>query len=131
MQSQQRHFRGWCGIPINSDLSDNPDAEPVALSRMQSLLDETAASLNRGLPGRETPSYFDEEFDLDLENEQYEKIETPDFTKGRRGRFVHDFGKVCLPCHSTLLDQDAFIAVPLERNTDSSFKCDLSFFRFH
>ncbi|KAM7302871.1 integral membrane protein 2B, partial [Ixodes scapularis] len=32
-----------------------------------------------------------EQFDLDLEFEQYEEIEVPDFTHGRRGRFIHDF----------------------------------------
>jgi len=30
---------------------------------------------------------------LDLEFEKYEKIETPDFSNGRKGRFVHDFAK--------------------------------------
>lgn len=40
------------------------------------------------------PRYLDEEFDLDLEFEKYEKIDTPDFSNGRKGRFVHDFGKV-------------------------------------
>lgn len=34
---------------------------------------------------------FYEEFDIDLEYGEYEKIDIPDFSKGRKGRFVHDF----------------------------------------
>lgn len=64
------------------------------MSQMQALLDETSESLNRGLPEGMPPNYFDEEFDLDLEFGKYEKIETPDFSNGRKGRFVHDFAKV-------------------------------------
>jgi hypothetical protein len=40
--------------------------------------------------------FFNEEFDIDVEFEQYEKIEVPDFSHGRRGRFIHDFAKVCI-----------------------------------
>lgn len=32
-----------------------------------------------------------EEFDIDLEYGEYEKIDIPDFSKGRKGRYVHDF----------------------------------------
>lgn len=95
-QVHRIHFRGWCGIPIASELSDNAASESVDLAQMQALLDQTAESLSRGLPkGGVPPNYFDEEFDLDLEFEKYEKIETPDFSNGRKGRFVHDFAKVC------------------------------------
>jgi putative uncharacterized protein (fragment) len=38
--------------------------------------------------------YFDEEFDIDIEMEQYERIEVPDFSHGRKGRFIHDFSAV-------------------------------------
>ncbi|XP_060823854.1 uncharacterized protein LOC132911301 [Bombus pascuorum] len=36
-------------------------------------------------------SFFKERFEIDLENEHYEKIDVPDFRGGRQGRFVHDF----------------------------------------
>ncbi|KOX75693.1 Integral membrane protein 2C [Melipona quadrifasciata] len=36
-------------------------------------------------------SFFKERFEIDLENEQYEKIDVPDFRGGRQGRFIHDF----------------------------------------
>ena len=72
------------------DMNREPNPEAMELNdQMQSLLEEASASLPSMRPG-----YFDEQFDLDLEFENYEKIETPDFTNGRRGRFVHDFGKV-------------------------------------
>lgn len=62
---------------------------------MQALLDEAADSMNQEIQNAiQSPRYLDEEFDLDLENEKYEKIDTPDFSNGRKGRFVHDFGKV-------------------------------------
>lgn len=32
-----------------------------------------------------------EQFELDLENQDYEKIDVPDFRDGRSGRFIHDF----------------------------------------
>ncbi|XP_050588447.1 uncharacterized protein LOC126921173 [Bombus affinis] len=36
-------------------------------------------------------NFFKERFEIDLENEHYEKIDVPDFRGGRQGRFVHDF----------------------------------------
>lgn len=35
--------------------------------------------------------FFQEEFELDLENDVYEKIDVPNFRDGRQGRFIHDF----------------------------------------
>jgi hypothetical protein len=43
-----------------------------------------------------TDGFFQEEFEIDLENENYEKINVPDFRDGRRGRFIHDFNSVCV-----------------------------------
>lgn len=34
---------------------------------------------------------LNEKIELDLRNEDYEKIEVPDFRDGRSGRFIHDF----------------------------------------
>lgn len=41
-------------------------------------------------------SFFKERFEIDLENEHYEKIDVPDFRGGRQGRFVHDFNIVSM-----------------------------------
>ena len=46
---------------------------------------------NNGMSGKEL---LEEEFELDLEFDSYEKIEVPDFARGRRGRFIHDFSLV-------------------------------------
>jgi hypothetical protein len=39
-------------------------------------------------------SFFREEFEIDLENERYSKVEVPDFKNGRLGRFIHEFDSV-------------------------------------
>ena len=36
-------------------------------------------------------NFFEEEFDIDIKYEQYERIEVPSFANGRRAQFVHDF----------------------------------------
>lgn len=36
-------------------------------------------------------NFFEEEFDIDIKYEQYERIQVPPFANGRRGQFVHDF----------------------------------------
>lgn len=84
-----KHFKGWCGVPYVSDFdrpsrthgvdylkSDNPRGRPESSSMLVDSLRD---------------NFIQEHFDLDLEDEQYEQIEVPDFTHGRRGRFIHDF----------------------------------------
>lgn len=96
-----RHFKGWCGIPYVAEDKADSDMEQIEslMDRMQALSDplamddsEPRISLlddekNKG----RRPFRFLEGFDLDLENEAYEKIEVPDFSRGRKGRFIHDF----------------------------------------
>ncbi|KAH9371249.1 hypothetical protein HPB48_020697 [Haemaphysalis longicornis] len=69
-----RRYRGWCGVPYVADSKMPP---------VMSGSDFLRQNRNGALP--------DERFDLDLEYEQYEEIEVPDFSHGRRGRFIHDF----------------------------------------
>lgn len=38
--------------------------------------------------------FFNEEFEVDIGNEDYEKINVPEFRGARRGRFIHDFKAV-------------------------------------
>jgi integral membrane protein 2B len=45
-----------------------------------------------------TTNYFMEHFEIDLEHDNYEKIDVPNFRGGRQGRFIHDFNNVS---HST------------------------------
>lgn len=57
------------------------------------------------------PAFFSEEFDIDIDLEEYERIEVPDFSHGRRGRFIHDFSMV------------RFLAPGI----NCAFSCDASF----
>jgi len=83
-----KHFKGWCGVKFT------PEDEGVLESeRLQSLMDRMQAltdPIDPDMPVN-TKDLMEEEFDLDLEFEEYERIEVPDFSKGRRGRFIHDF----------------------------------------
>ena len=98
MFGQLRHFRGWCSIPYPDaserfeELQHNPDNEDNSGSFD---IETLFSSLHQREREKSASSYhFDQEFDLDMEFNQYEKIEVPDFSNGRRGRFIHDFAKV-------------------------------------
>ena len=87
VRAQMHKFHGWCNIPYN-----NPQQ-----GMLQSADDsEIEAQLFDDPKGGDDFSkfmnnFFQEEFELDLDEEKYEKIEVPDFRDGRSGRFVHDF----------------------------------------
>ncbi|XP_066589187.1 integral membrane protein 2C [Prorops nasuta] len=49
---------------------------------------ESLAEMQKALP---EINFFQEQFEFDLENGNYEKIDVPDFRGGREGRFIHDF----------------------------------------
>ncbi|XP_075538189.1 integral membrane protein 2B [Dermacentor variabilis] len=88
-----RHFRGWCGVPYVSDSKMPPVMSGSEFLRQSSnraygSSPEVANSIVD--PVRDN-NIFQERFDLDMEYEQYEEIEVPDFSHGRRGRFIHDF----------------------------------------
>lgn len=85
-----------------TDMADGNEPESERLQslmdRMQALTDPLAMDTNQGLSPK---GYLEEEFDIDLEFEAYEKIEVPDFSDGRKGRFVHDFALVSFFCHTS------------------------------
>jgi len=85
LRSQLR-FKGWCTIPYNTDGSRaDMYVGPNADGNSQ---------INDGDFIRDIDNmgdFFQEEFELDLENQSYEKIDVPDFRNGRSGRFIHDF----------------------------------------
>uniref|UniRef100_A0A1W7RAB1 Integral membrane protein 2 n=1 Tax=Hadrurus spadix TaxID=141984 RepID=A0A1W7RAB1_9SCOR len=77
-----RHFRGWCTIPYIQDKQNGHRNEALkTYNQLSTQMDTFSLS----------DSNFEEEVDIDIEYEQYEKIEVPDFSHGRRGRFIHDF----------------------------------------
>jgi len=97
-QYKTKHFRGWCSVPY---------AEPQQLTQygsethsldqgLSDLFQKVYKSVGQKQGGQNKlaepfHSFFDEQFDIDIEYEEYEKIEVPDFSHGRRGRFIHDF----------------------------------------
>nr|CAD7260747.1 unnamed protein product [Timema shepardi] len=67
-------------------------------------------NLDKNIP----PEFFEEKFEIDLENENFEKIDVPDFRDGRRGRFIHDFNSN----KTGIIDLDGqrCFVMPLNRN---------------
>lgn len=95
---QMYRFRtGWYNIPYESaNKVQNNDAaqEPSVLTRSEAWnveikIDDEDANTKQFL--RTIGNFFKERFEMDLENDLYEKIEVPDFRCGRQGRFIHDF----------------------------------------
>lgn len=84
-----RRFRGWCGVPYVSDSKMPPVMSGSDFLRQM----RNSASLEGASTIMDSvkDNFFQEQFDLDMEFEQYEEIEVPDFSHGRRGRFIHDF----------------------------------------
>lgn len=85
VQAPVHRFRGWCSIPYNNDLRQDAlisNSEVEDLDKIEADRREFDKLLN---------NYFQEEFELDLDTDKYEKIDVPDFKDGRSGRFIHDF----------------------------------------
>lgn len=84
-----RRFRGWCGVPYVSDSKMPPvmSGSDFLRQNRNGASPEVASTIMDSVKD----NFFQEQFDLDLEFEQYEEIEVPDFSHGRRGRFIHDF----------------------------------------
>lgn len=92
-RSQMHRLRtGWYSISYDSS-NKSPYTMPESdfiLHNMSSDLPEQK-TLEAKKIRKSLESFLKERFEFDLENEQYEKIDVPDFRRGRRGRFVHDF----------------------------------------
>lgn len=63
------------------------DSKTLRLTSIDKNLDE----MNEKVAKPIFEKFFDEEFDIDPESPLIEHIEVPDFSDGRRGRYVHDF----------------------------------------
>ncbi|KAJ9578195.1 hypothetical protein L9F63_005584 [Diploptera punctata] len=100
-RSQMHRFRGWCNIPYEGtkttmylDDQNHPNqhhASPFADHDLFKTHGPLRRELRYECSNDKNEGFFQEEFDIDLENENYEKINVPDFRDGRRGRFIHDF----------------------------------------
>lgn len=102
-RTQMHRFRtGWYSIPYDSSNKASYGNNGVH----QGLLADSdlfTKSLTRAMERTQDAldiarqmdiNFFKERFEIDLENEHYEKIDVPDFRGGRQGRFIHDFNIV-------------------------------------
>ncbi|XP_029178841.1 integral membrane protein 2C [Nylanderia fulva] len=99
-RTQMHRFRtGWYSIPYDSSnkasygsngvhqgLLADSDLFTKSLRNMEQNALDIASHLDHDIN-----NFFKEKFEIDLENEHYEKIDVPDFRGGRQGRFIHDF----------------------------------------
>lgn len=104
-RAQMRKFRtGWYSIPYDSSnkasygsnavhqgLLADSDLFTKSLTRA---MEQDALDIARHIDNAHIDNFFKERFEIDLENEHYEKIDVPDFRGGRQGRFIHDFNIV-------------------------------------
>ncbi|XP_058803397.1 integral membrane protein 2B [Phymastichus coffea] len=98
-RDQMQRFRtGWYSIPY--DGTNKPQYDEYHYMSQSVLNDDLFKSLTRATEQQamalekaiqNSENYFKERFEIDLENEYYEKIDVPDFRGGRQGRFIHDF----------------------------------------
>ncbi|KYM75501.1 Integral membrane protein 2C [Atta colombica] len=100
-RTQMRRFStGWYSIPYDSSnkasygnnavhqgLLADSDLFTKSLTRA---MEQDALDIARHID-HDINNFFKERFEIDLENEHYEKIDVPDFRGGRQGRFIHDF----------------------------------------
>lgn len=80
--SKYRHFRGWCSIPYLPDVEQ--DLKAVASNLKHHATESSEANSPK-------VNFFEEEFEIDVKFQQYERIEVPSFEHGRHAQFVHDF----------------------------------------
>ncbi|XP_046736350.1 integral membrane protein 2C [Diprion similis] len=96
-RDQMHRFRGWCDIPYYK--SDKAPYTKDALDNSQALfsdpnnVDEDAAIFAEKTMELQNDirNYLTERLEIDLENEDYEKIDVPILRGGRQGRYIHDF----------------------------------------
>ncbi|XP_074595445.1 integral membrane protein 2B-like [Brevipalpus obovatus] len=113
-QHRLRHFRQWCSVPyprpllaVNGFSDSSRTLRPAALERK---LDEKKDKVSKQI----FEKFFDEEFDFDPKSPLVERIEVPDFSEGRRGRYVHDF--MMNVTGIVDLEEDRCFVLPLNRS---------------
>jgi len=90
-RSRLQKWRGWCNVPYYAESSYHTGrlGQPVGNGEVAEPF-MNIPQLENGLK-KAASSFFREEFEIDLENERYSKVEVPDFKNGRLGRFIHEF----------------------------------------
>jgi len=113
-RARLQKWRGWCNVPyyaespyhsgrIGQNIGNDEFAGPLmnipqledgkkidndGLSDWFGPIDPDADSSSNS---QSAAQFFREEFEIDLEDEKYSKVEVPDFKNGRLGRFIHEF----------------------------------------
>lgn len=107
-RTQMHRFRtGWYSIPYDNSnklpytkdaVHQQSLADSDLFRSLTRAIEQEAMDIERNVNSRSIGrgSFFKERFEIDLENEHYEKIDVPDFRGGRQGRFIHDFYIVSL-----------------------------------
>lgn len=100
-RAQMHRLRtGWYSIPYDGSnkvqyardqIHQGLLADSDLFKSLSRATEQEAIDLEKSLNNNNIRSFFNERFEIDLENENYEKIDVPDFSEGRQGRFIHDF----------------------------------------
>ncbi|KAF7379757.1 hypothetical protein HZH68_016705 [Vespula germanica] len=96
-RAQIHRFRtGWYSIPYDKMpyTSEKIHQAIIADSSIFKSLTKTSEQISINVnknADNNIKGFLKERFEIDLENEHYEKIDVPDFHGGRQGRFIHDF----------------------------------------
>ncbi|XP_017886884.1 integral membrane protein 2C [Ceratina calcarata] len=118
-RSQMHRLRtGWYSISYdNSNKSPYtmPESDFIIQNMSSDLSEEERLEATKKMFRKNIENFMKERFEFDLENEQYEKIDVPDFRGGRKGRFVHDF-RVNMTGIIDIDGQCCFV-MPLNRRT--------------
>lgn len=102
-RTQMHRFRtGWYSIPYDSSNKASYGRDGVhqglladsdLFKSLTKATDQEALDIAEHID-RDMRNFFTERFEIDLEHDDYEKIDVPDFRGGRQGRFIHDFNIV-------------------------------------
>ncbi|EFN80893.1 Integral membrane protein 2C [Harpegnathos saltator] len=97
--AMHRFRTGWYSIPYDSSNKASYGRDGVhqglladsdLFKSLTRATEQEALDIARHID-HDITNFFNERFEIDLENEHYEKIDVPDFRGGRQGRFIHDF----------------------------------------
>lgn len=95
-----RFHTGWYSIPYDGSnkmpyardsIHQGLVAETDLFKSLTRATEQEAVDVQDSMNNNNIKRFFKEHFEIDLENEHYEKIDVPDFHGGRQGRFIHDF----------------------------------------
>ncbi|XP_021960756.1 integral membrane protein 2B isoform X2 [Folsomia candida] len=88
-RARLQKWRGWCNVPY---LTESPyHSGRIDQNFRDSELNDPLLGMQKLEGAKKDTNFFREEFEIDLTDEKYTKVEVPDFKNGRLGRFIHEF----------------------------------------